>query len=82
MGYALKADGSFRAVNDESWCIDGEVYQQDQPEISENSQAQINAQARAYLQETDWYVIRVTETGQPIPEEVLLNRQKSRESVK
>jgi len=33
-GYAVKEDGSFRAVNDESWCVDGEVYQEDQPEIA------------------------------------------------
>lgn len=33
MGYAVKEDGSFRAVNDASWCVDGEVYQVDQPEI-------------------------------------------------
>ena len=34
-GYAVKADGSFRAVEDESWCVDGEVYQESQPEVVE-----------------------------------------------
>lgn len=82
MGYALKADGSFRAVVDDSWCLDGEVYQQDQPELLEDSQAQINAHSRAYLQETDWYVVRMTETGEPIPQDILEKRKEARESVK
>jgi hypothetical protein len=34
-GYAVKKDGNFRAVEDESWCVDGEVYQEDQPKIIE-----------------------------------------------
>lgn len=32
-GYAVKEDGSFRAVDDESRCVDGEVYQVDQPDV-------------------------------------------------
>ena len=35
MGYAVKEDGSFRAVDDKSWCVDGEKYQEDQPESIE-----------------------------------------------
>jgi hypothetical protein len=81
-GYAVKADGSFRAVDDASWCVDGEIYQEDQPEMIEDSQAQINAHSRAYLQETDWYVIRMTETGEPIPKDVLVKRKEARGSVK
>jgi len=33
-GYAVKADGSFRAVDDESWCEVDETYQKDQPQIT------------------------------------------------
>ena len=44
-------------------------------------QIQINADARAYLASTDWYVIRQQETGTEIPEEILTKRQESRDSI-
>lgn len=34
-GYAVKADGSFRAVDDKSWCAKDETYQKDQPPITQ-----------------------------------------------
>lgn len=40
-----------------------------------------NAEARAYLASTDWYVIRKTETGVEIPADILAARQAARESV-
>jgi hypothetical protein len=45
-------------------------------------QIAINAEARAYLASTDWYVIRNQETGETIPPEVLDLRQQARERVK
>ncbi len=36
------------------------------------------AEARVYLNSTDWYVIRFTETGEPIPEDVLQGRAAAR----
>lgn len=33
-GYAVKADGSFRAVEDKTWCAKDETYQKDQPQIT------------------------------------------------
>lgn len=36
------------------------------------------AEARAYLIETDWYVVRFAETGVAIPEEVLAKRAAAR----
>ena len=44
-------------------------------------QIQINAEARAYLDSTDWYVIRHQETGQEIPAEILAKRQEARDSI-
>lgn len=42
---------------------------------------QVNSQARAYLDSTDWYVIRLQETGVQIPQEILDLRRAARESV-
>ncbi len=36
------------------------------------------AQARSYLAETDWYVVRAAETGAPVPEEILAARATAR----
>ena len=37
--------------------------------------------ARAYLADTDWYVARFTETGKPIPEDVMKSRQAARDVI-
>lgn len=47
----------------------------------EQLQQQANTQARAYLAETDWYVIRLQETGEPVPEEVMVERAEARARV-
>lgn len=48
---------------------------------SEPTQDQINAEAKAYLSLTDWYVIRQLETGAAIPDEILSARAESRAKV-
>lgn len=45
------------------------------------SQVLINMRARAYLNSTDWYVIRLNETGTPIPEEIIQKRKAARDSI-
>lgn len=40
-----------------------------------------NAQNRAYLAETDWYVTRFAETGEAIPQDVLDKRAEARKAV-
>ena len=50
-------------------------------EAAKAEQERINNEARAYLNQTDWYVIRHQETGQPIPDDVLTLRQEAREKV-
>lgn len=46
-----------------------------------DSQEAISAQARAYLASTDWYVIRYQETSEPIPPDILIERQAARGRV-
>lgn len=45
------------------------------------TQDDINAEARAYLNSTDWYVVRFAETGTPIPQDILDARQAARDSI-
>ena len=47
----------------------------------EQIQEQKNAEARQYLLSTDWYVIRLQETGEEIPQEILDLRQQARDSI-
>lgn len=55
---------------------------QDQPPLTgEQLQAQVNAEARAYLADTDWYVIRLQETGEAVPDEVIAERAAARVRV-
>ena len=44
-------------------------------------QRETNATAKAYLAETDWYVVRMQETGTAIPQDVLDKRAAARASV-
>ena len=51
------------------------------PPTAEELQAQANAEARAYLASTDWYVVRKAETGTEIPADILEKRQAARDAV-
>lgn len=50
-------------------------------EKAKEVQEQVNHEARRYLAETDWYVIRQQETGEAIPADILTERQSARERV-
>lgn len=50
--------------------------------IAQAQQSKANAEARAYLAETDWMVTRFAETGTPIPDDVKAKRQAARDAVK
>lgn len=52
------------------------------PEPHVPTQEEINEEARAYLASTDWYVVRFTETGVEVPEEITIKRQEAREAIK
>ena len=45
------------------------------------TQSDTNDYAREYLQETDWYVIRLQETGEVIPQEIIELRAQARLDV-
>lgn len=47
----------------------------------EQIQSKLNIEAKDYLAETDWYVIRYTETGVGIPEDIKAKRQIARDSI-
>jgi hypothetical protein len=49
--------------------------------VEEARRAAGNTGARAYLAATDWYVIRLQETEQPVPDDVLKLRAAARASV-
>jgi len=40
-----------------------------------------NKDARKYLADTDWYVVRKTETGEAIPEDITTARQEARNRI-
>lgn len=48
-------------------------------ELSE--QEIINSEALAYLQSTDWYVIRFADSGEPIPDDVKAKRSEARARI-
>lgn len=61
---------------------DGRPVLQDPPPLTaEQLQSQANAEARAYLAGTDWYIIRMQETGEPVPDEILAERAAARAMV-
>ena len=51
------------------------------PKTAEHLQAELNAEARVYLVSTDWYVIRLQETGIAVPQDVLDARAKARGDI-
>lgn len=61
--------------------VEGRPVLRDYEMPPEQKQAKINAEARAYLASTDWYVIRQQETGQPVPSDVQALRAAARERV-
>ncbi|MEQ4616715.1 MAG: hypothetical protein ABN482_01565 [Corticimicrobacter sp.] len=50
-------------------------------ESAHAEQQRINAEARAYLSSTDWYVTRRRETGQDVPPDIAAKRQAARDRV-
>lgn len=57
------------------------VLQDPPPPTPEQEHVRINAETRAYLARTDWYVIRMQETGEPVPDDVLAERAEARARV-
>lgn len=60
-----------------SWYLSG--YAPEKPQKL-NNQERINELLK-YLNNTDWYVARYSETGVKIPEEIKIKRQKARDEI-
>lgn len=43
--------------------------------------SQINRKSRAYLESTDYYVMRFVETTEPIPDDIKVKRQAARDAI-
>lgn len=75
----------WRMINEDDgvWTKDGDnIIKMPLPApTAEEVQADINAEARAYLAKTDWYVTRMHETGQPVPDDIVAARQAARDRV-
>ena len=84
---AIKVDDSlfWKTVNEDDgqWSlVKGNIIKLPLPEPTpEQLQSQKNAEARAYLLSTDWYVVRFSETGVAIPAEIIEARKLAREVV-
>ena len=50
-------------------------------EMAANAQAEITSASLTYLANTDWYVVRKTETGKAIPQEILVARADARLAI-
>ncbi len=50
--------------------------------IGEVAHREKNDAARQYLKDTDWYIVRLTETGKEVPDAIVDAREKARGSVK
>lgn len=68
------------------YVLNNGVYEYDEPTALEaEAEAQRlldNADARSYLLETDWYLLRNLEAGTPVPAEVSTKRAEARAKVK
>lgn len=76
----------FQTINetDSVWSlVDGAIVKLPLPDpTAEELQEKINKESRAYLNSTDWYVVRFAESGVPIPDDIMAARKTARESVK
>lgn len=83
MSYAIRNDNQgWRAVDGPEGVGPDEYFSEAQPTpVTANPQIAINAAALVYLAETDWYIIRQQETGEPIPDEILSKRAAARKAV-
>ena len=70
-------------VNILEWIAEGNTPapQYTDEEIAANAQAEINATSEAYLESTDWYVTRNSETGAVIPENITAARAEARAAI-
>lgn len=49
--------------------------------VDEMARQDTNNEARKYLKNTDWYVTRQVDTGEPMPDDIKQKRQEARASI-
>lgn len=76
----LSGGDGWRITNVQAPSID-ELYSQIARIDADKTQTNINSEAQAYLDATDWMVIRFSETGTPYPDEVKLKRIEMRDKI-
>ena len=82
--YAYEADGSQdHLIGDKTAMTAEEVELHiNPPKTPEQAQAEIKEVALIYLASTDWYVVRFSETGVAIPDDIIAKRQEARDTIK
>lgn len=75
---------SNRAYIEEIAPVDGvrrfQIVAVPEPTAEELAAARIS-ELQAYLDSTDWYVVRYADTGEPVPDDVRAKRQSAREEI-
>ena len=81
--YAYEEDGSQDHLIGDKVAMTAEEVEAhiNPPKTAEQLQVELNAEARAYLVSTDWYVIRLQENGIAVPQDVLDARAKARGDI-
>ena len=62
--------------------LDGLTQKQVDEREAAKRQEEVNREARGYLSETDWYIVRNMETGAEVPKEILVKRAEARATVR
>lgn len=75
--------GNRHAVDILEWIAEGNTPEPEftQEELDSQAQQVINSESLAYLASTDWYVIRLQETGVVIPQDILDARAEARLAI-
>ena len=83
-GYEYHEDGTYTAEEAENMMKYGTTTPSDsqvQELEDESAVFRSNKDARKYLADTDWYVVRKTETGEAIPDDITTARQEARDRI-
>ena len=77
------AEGNRHYQAVQEWIAEGNTPEPEftQAELDQQAQDKINSESLAYLNSTDWYVIRSQETGDEIPSEILTLRAEARSAI-
>ncbi len=78
--YTLDTEEAAKALAGEFGAI-AELSPDDQARKAQVEKSAANAPHKAYLLETDWYVLRYSETGKAVPGDVLTKRAAARAAI-